>query len=129
MITAQVFQDITVQQMASIAQACGFATQIDKDGDLWINIAGDATIVGFSADRKRVFFLTSLRRTVTPAHANGFYKRHTAWCSLQVSDDSRPVMIRWFFAQGTTRDHVAQEMFFWEHKVREFFSYFGGNQD
>lgn len=126
MITAQVFQDISVQQMNAIAQACGFGTHVDGDGDLWINVAGGSTIVGLVNDPGRGFFMTSLKQPVTPAHANGYHKRGAGWCSVHVND-GRVTLVRWFVAFGATRDHMAQELFFWEAYVKQFYAYFGAD--
>ena len=125
MITAQVFQEMTVQQLNAVAQACGFATHIDDEGELWVQVAGQVTAVGLSKDRGRVLFIKVAPNPATAAQVSSFVRETGSWCASYITDKGHPTIARWFFARGATREHVAEELFVWETYVSEFFKRFG----
>jgi len=122
MISAQVYSEISVAQLESIARACGFETQPNEGKDsFWMVVHGDKSLVGPSAKRTHILFLTLTGAAASLERINRFNASNALWCPVyQDLDDRNPVLMRWHIARGATRDNIAEMMFIWEHYVGIF---------
>lgn len=132
MITSQVFQNITTAELARVADACGFPTEIDESGGklrVWITVAGRVTLASIfgpdSAPRSMILLLGTMSEIRTTAdRANSYNEKKANWATVYAAEDRRPVIVMPIDVDGITRQHLATKLFFWEISVSEFQGWF-----
>lgn len=131
MIAGQVYQGISSEELARIAEACGFSAHVEHSGGqnyVWITVAGRRTLASLIGGREApsiVVFLTVLTEMQsTPAHANTFNLKKANWWTVYVNEQSKPVITMPVEVGGVSREHVAAKLFLWEYGVDEFISHF-----
>jgi hypothetical protein len=124
MITAQVFERITPSELARIATACGFSTEVERDGGkvyVWINM-GQRTVIAVVADDGEFFVMVTVLASlsISSAKINEFNRGASGWTRSYTDDKGNAVLSMPHLVTGVTRDNIAMALFLFKAALEEF---------
>lgn len=128
MIAAQVFERISPTELARIATACGFSTEVERDGGdvyVWINM-GQKTVIAVVADDGEFFVMVAVLvgASISSAKINEFNRGASGWTRSYTDNKGNAVLSMPHLVAGVTRDNVAMALFLFKAALDEFLKRF-----
>jgi hypothetical protein len=129
MITASVYETITVAEFMRVAAAVGMPTRVHHQGGrefIMLMVADRTTLVLIGQGGDILTFIDIWTNGKSNANrTNEFNHRNGSWCQVYVDEDSDPVLAMAVDVEGVTRDHLATRLLIWQLFVKNFAAFFG----